>query len=190
MRNGMRIAKPCTPVRWKTSTACSVPTSFLYMRLFVPSASASTDCANSSARNSNSQPSQYKRQAGSPPGPPAFFDFPGLGFVGLYAVGCTTFLAPRETAYFFSKRSIRPAVSINFWRPVKHGWHAEQISTRMSPLWVERVLKVWAHAQVTLISLEAVCIPAFILLPRGSFREFQYTRNVNPPCALRHTGVH
>ena len=37
---------------------------------------------------------------------------------------------------------MRPAVSINFCLPVKNGWQEEQISTRISPLWVERVLKL------------------------------------------------
>jgi len=55
--------------------------------------------------------------------------------------------------YFFSKRSTRPAVSISFWRPVKNGWQFEQISTRMSPWWVERVLKVCPQAQITFTSL-------------------------------------
>lgn len=71
-----------------------------------------------------------------------------------YAVG-SAFLMPRVALYFFSNRSMRPAVSISFWRPVKNGWQDEQISTRMSPLCVERVLKVWEQAQVTLISLYA-----------------------------------
>jgi hypothetical protein len=71
-----------------------------------------------------------------------------------YAVGCcAAFLALRLAAYFFSNLSTRPAVSISFWRPVKNGWHEEQISTRISPLCVDRVLKVWPQAQVTLISL-------------------------------------
>jgi len=48
---------------------------------------------------------------------------------------------------------MRPAVSISFCRPVKKGWHFEQISTRMSPLFVERVRNVLPHAQMTLSSL-------------------------------------
>jgi hypothetical protein len=59
----------------------------------------------------------------------------------------------RCRAYFFSKRSTRPAVSINFCLPVKNGWQLEQISTRMSPLWVERVLNVCPQAQITFSSL-------------------------------------
>src|SRR5208283_3605912 len=69
-----------------------------------------------------------------------------------YATGCA-FFAARDSLYFLSNLSMRPAVSINFCLPVKKGWQEEQISTRMSPLCVERVLNVWAQAQVTLISL-------------------------------------
>ena len=65
--------------------------------------------------------------------------------------GC--FFAPRVALYFLSNRSTRPAVSTSFWRPVKNGWQEEQISTRISPLWVDRVLKVWPQAQITLTSL-------------------------------------
>jgi hypothetical protein len=43
-------------------------------------------------------------------------------------------------SYFLVKRSTRPSVSINFCRPVKNGWQFEQISTRISPLWVDRVV--------------------------------------------------
>lgn len=51
------------------------------------------------------------------------------------------------------KRSTRPSVSISFWRPVKNGWQAEQISTRRSTLFVDRVWKVLPQAQDTLIRL-------------------------------------
>ena len=73
--------------------------------------------------------------------------------LGLYAAG--VFFLPRVALYFFSNRSTRPAVSTNFCRPVKNGWQEEQISTRMSPLCVERVLKVCPQAQMTLTSLYA-----------------------------------
>ena len=63
----------------------------------------------------------------------------------------------RNSNYFFSaffaylrrKRSIRPAVSSIFCLPVKNGWQLEQISTWMSPLWVERVVKEFPHAHRT-----------------------------------------
>src|SRR6202007_3073389 len=54
------------------------------------------------------------------------------------------------SAYFFWKRSTRPAVSTSFCLPVKKGWQFEQISTRsISPLMVERVWKVLPQAQWT-----------------------------------------
>src|ERR1700757_743078 len=53
-------------------------------------------------------------------------------------------------AYFFWKRSTRPAVSTSFCLPVKNGWQLEQISTRsISPLMVERVWNVCPQAQWT-----------------------------------------
>ena len=63
------------------------------------------------------------------------------------------FLAGSALAYFRRKRSTRPAVSISFCLPVKKGWHAEQISTWISPLWVDRVVKLLPHAHITRISL-------------------------------------
>ncbi len=54
------------------------------------------------------------------------------------------------SAYFLVKRSTRPAVSISFCLPVKKGWQLEQISTfSLSPLMVERVVKLWPQAQCT-----------------------------------------
>src|ERR1700730_6728778 len=71
----------------------------------------------------------------------------GCGYF-LAALAAVTFAA--ASAYFFVKRSTRPAVSISFCLPVKNGWQFEQISTRnMSPLMVERVWKVWPQAQCT-----------------------------------------
>ena len=56
-------------------------------------------------------------------------------------------------AYLRRKRSTRPAVSISFCLPVKNGWQFEQISTQMSPLWVDRVTKALPQAQWTRTSL-------------------------------------
>jgi len=56
-------------------------------------------------------------------------------------------------AYLRWKRSTRPAVSTNFILPVKNGWQAAQISTRMAaPFMVERVLKVFPQAQEIITS--------------------------------------
>ena len=61
---------------------------------------------------------------------------------------CSDVWAPN----FLLNRSTRPSVSISFWRPVKNGWHAEQISRCSSGL-VERVLNVLPQAQRTSTSL-------------------------------------
>src|ERR1700739_3886844 len=63
------------------------------------------------------------------------------------------FAAGSPLAYLRRKRSTRPAVSTSFCLPVKNGWQLEQISTWMSPLWVERVAKLAPQAQTTRISL-------------------------------------
>src|SRR5215472_2534310 len=74
---------------------------------------------------------------------------PRLVYYFYFAARRSAFSA-RDFAYFFWKRSTRPAVSINFCLPVKNGWQLEQISTRiMSPLMVERVWKVLPQAQCT-----------------------------------------
>jgi hypothetical protein len=52
----------------------------------------------------------------------------------------------------FVNRSTRPSVSISFWRPVKNGWHAEQIYRCSSGL-VDRVLNVLPHAHRTSTSV-------------------------------------
>src|SRR5271154_3542326 len=60
------------------------------------------------------------------------------------------FIAAALSAYFFVKRSTRPAVSTSFCLPVKNGWQFEQISTRICwPLNVERVSNVLPQAQCT-----------------------------------------
>jgi hypothetical protein len=53
-------------------------------------------------------------------------------------------------AYFFWKRSTRPAESISFCLPVKMGCHWEQISTRIS-FWVEPLGNSAPQAQRTVI---------------------------------------
>src|SRR5262249_50743031 len=57
------------------------------------------------------------------------------------------FFAGSALAYLRRKRSTRPAVSSNFCLPVKNGWQLAQISTLMSPLWVERVTNAFPQAQ-------------------------------------------
>src|ERR1700722_11394661 len=68
--------------------------------------------------------------------------------IAAYFFGAAAFAA--ASAYFFVKRSTRPAVSISFCLPVKNGWQFEQISTLISsPLEVERVSNVLPQAQCT-----------------------------------------
>src|SRR2546430_3751010 len=71
----------------------------------------------------------------------------------VYFLADSTFAASTlaaASAYFLVKRSTRPAVSISFCLPVKKGWQLEQISTfSLSPLMVERVVKLWPQAQCT-----------------------------------------
>jgi hypothetical protein len=52
-------------------------------------------------------------------------------------------------AYLRRNRSTRPAVSTRRCLPVKNGWQFEQISTWMSPLWVDRVSKLFPQAHIT-----------------------------------------
>src|SRR5438477_13119933 len=94
------------------------------------------------------------------PGPP-LLSFPvvvpfcssGVRRFGRPYLVAGTLLVPRIAEYFLSNLSIRPAVSTSFCLPVKNGWQDEQISARISPLCVDRVLKTWPHAQVTFTSL-------------------------------------
>ena len=51
-------------------------------------------------------------------------------------------------AYFWRKRSTRPAVSMSFCFPVKYGWQRAQISTWIAGT-VERVMKLLPQAQFT-----------------------------------------
>src|SRR5690242_12820056 len=71
-------------------------------------------------------------------------------------------LPASDFAYFRRKRSTRPAVSTSFCLPVKNGWQFEQISRLMAPLWVDRVVNVFPHAQCTRTSSYLGWIAAFI----------------------------
>ena len=67
-------------------------------------------------------------------------------FVALAALAAVFRCSDVWTPNFLVNRSTRPSGSISFWRPVKNGWHAEQISRCSSGL-VERVLNVLPQAQ-------------------------------------------
>ena len=60
----------------------------------------------------------------------------------------------------FLNRSTRPPVSTSFCRPVKNGWHLEQISTRIFSL-VDRVWMTSPQAQVMVVSTYFGWIPSF-----------------------------
>src|SRR6267154_1491343 len=78
-----------------------------------------------------------------------------------YFLAAVAFAA--ASAYFFVKRSTRPAVSTSFCLPVKNGWQLEQISTRRnSPLMVERVGNVCPQAQCTVTAWYSGWMPGFL----------------------------
>src|SRR5205823_6115018 len=94
-----------------------------------------------------------------------FFAFVAVDVVFFFAAAfaaaaavlrCSDVCAPN----FLLNRSTRPSVSISFWRPVKNGWQAEQISRCSSGL-VERVLNVLPHAQRTSTSSYFGWMPSF-----------------------------
>lgn len=75
-----------------------------------------------------------------------FRDFVALAaFVALVALVAARRASDDWAPNRLVNRSTRPSVSISFWRPVKKGWHALQISRCSSDL-VDRVLKVLPHA--------------------------------------------
>jgi hypothetical protein len=53
-------------------------------------------------------------------------------------------------------------VSTSFCLPVKNGWQFEQISRLMAPLWVDRVVNAFPHAQCTFVSSYLGWIAGFI----------------------------
>src|SRR5262245_13506975 len=76
---------------------------------------------------------------------------------------CSEVCAPN----FLVKRSTRPSVSMSFCRPVKNGWHAEQIS-RCNSCLVDRVLNVFPQAQRTSTTWYLGWIPSFTATPLKS----------------------
>src|ERR1700735_3380066 len=84
-----------------------------------------------------------------------------LGFWSAYFADAVSALPASDFANLRRKRSTRPAVSISFCLPVKNGWQAEQISTTMSPLCVERVSNVFPQAHLTWMFSYFGWIPSF-----------------------------
>ena len=80
-----------------------------------------------------------------------------------------------SSPYLVLNFSTRPPLVVNFWVPVKNGWHAEQMSVLISDS-VDLVINVLPHAQVTLHSLYSGWIPFFMLLtsflPSRAFIEY------------------
>src|SRR5574341_91219 len=70
----------------------------------------------------------------------------------------------RFRPYLRWNRSTRPSLSISFCRPVKSGWHLEQIST-LSIGTVERVWIASPQAQVMMAGMYCGWIPVFIQSP-------------------------
>ena len=68
---------------------------------------------------------------------------------------------PAVLVYRCLNFSTLPAVSTNFCLPVKNGWQAEQISTRIF-FTVERVWITFPQAQVIVVSKYLGCIFSFI----------------------------
>src|SRR5207245_865055 len=62
----------------------------------------------------------------------------------------------------------------SFCLPVKNGWHAEQISTLISPLWLDRVTNALPQAQCTRTSLYAGWMAAFMTLRHLSVKLLFY----------------
>src|SRR5207249_6880499 len=78
---------------------------------------------------------------------------------------CTQLLALFR-AYFLWNFSTRPAVSTSFCRPVKNGWHLEQIATRRFGT-VERVGYVAPHAHTIEVSTYLGWISVFMRFSCG-----------------------
>src|SRR6266702_5549821 len=101
-------------------------------------------CALSSKLRAQS--SQLKQR---PPQPAEAFVVFGSAYFAAVSPLAVLALPASDLSNLRRKRSTRPAVSISFCLPVKKGWQAEQISTTMSPLCVERVSKVVPQAHLT-----------------------------------------
>src|SRR5258708_37016418 len=85
-----------------------------------------------------------------------------VGSAYFAAVSLAVFALPAsDLSDLRRNRSTRPAVSVSFWLPVKNGWQAEQISTTMSPLGVERVSKLGPQAHLTWMLWSFRVIPFF-----------------------------
>jgi hypothetical protein len=97
------------------------------------------------------------------------FDFGGA----CYGVRETVAEAQADfPAYFWRKRSTRPAVSTSFCFPVKNGWQLEQISRWSSPT-VERVCQVLPQAHFTFVVAYSGWMSAFTAASEGAGKELR-----------------
>src|ERR1019366_5432626 len=194
MRSGIRIAKPFITARWKTSKPCFVPTSSPYMRRIARNASGSANCTTSSAKNSRTGLpacpsnlfSKSKRQA-VPSRSACLFDIPGVGETLRRRLNALLGAAGDRVLLF---EAIDTSCGVH----------------QLLEPGVERVARgADFHTHVALVSgarLEGVGASAsdvdFVVSgvnsslhvdTRGSFREFQYTRNTNPRAPFGTRGI-
>src|ERR1035438_7110283 len=180
MRSGVRSAKPFTTIRSKASTACSVPISSPYLRLFGPSASANANCTTSSTRKSNPSPSaKNKRQAGYPLGPPASLIFHGLGCQTLRRRLNNLFGAARDRILLFEAIDTSGGVHQLLAARKERVARGADFHTHVALVGGARLEGVGARAGDIDFVVSGVN-SSLHLVTRGSFRELQYSRNSNP----------
>src|ERR1039457_3428048 len=183
MRNGVRIAKPFITTRWKASTACCVPTSFRYTRLFAPSVSASANSTTSSARNRKTPATRQetKGRRSTLLGPPAFFDLPFLILQGLV---CKTlrrrlnnlFGAARDRILLFEAIDASGGVHQLLAAGAERVARGADFHTHVALVGGARLEGVGAGAGDINLVVSGVNSSLHVVT-RGSFRELQYTRN-------------
>src|ERR1035441_8203792 len=180
MRSGGRSPKPFTTIRSKASTACSVPISSPYLRLFGPSASANANCTTSSTRKSNPGPSaKNKRQAGYPLGPPAFLIFHGLGCQTLRRRLNNLLGAARDRILLFEAIDTSGGVHQLLAARKERVARGANFHPHVALVGRARLEGVGARAGDINFVVSGVN-SSLHFVTRGSFREFQYTRNSNP----------
>src|ERR1035437_1221623 len=182
MRSGVRIAKPFTTSRSKASPACSVPSNSPYMGLFVPSASASANCTTSSVRNSKKpgQPSQSKKAGGVPSGSACPFHFPGgLGRKTLRRRLNSLLGATRDRILLFEAIDTSSGVHQLLAAREERVARGADFHTHVALVGRTRLEGVGARARDIDFVVSGVN-SSLHFVTRGSFREFQYTRNSNP----------
>src|ERR1035437_2014345 len=177
-------------IRSKASTACSVPTSAPYTRLFVPNASASANCTTSSARNSKIPANRPKAK-----GRRGTF-WVRLPFCIFQELRCETLRrrlnnllgAARDRILFFEAINTSGGVHQLLAAREERVARGADFHTHVAVVGRPRLEGVGAPARDIDIIVSGVN-SSLHLVTRGSFREFQYTRNTNPrePRSEEHT---